>query len=171
MKITDKVPGAFRDQLRALALGLGNLDGEQGRVARMNARNEVRYRLHKLGEVMDAAFPVIPKKVTPKQAQEAGKRSLTQTQRATLWRRKMERVDYAEAPGMYAIRIAQAGIRLRTAPARTGITTPFAPRWALLASMGADDRAAVQKVVALKKDVVARRAFLAANALGAKVSP
>lgn len=170
-----KVPERFEEGMRALSGALRRLRKEQGWQARRNARAEVRHRLRRLRGMMDQEFPVIPKEL-PREKQLRGgkrdlKRSISASQRAAAFARKMARRGYSQIMNTALLTtILEAGVRVSRPPTKSGLVAPYGPDWAIFAAMDGLARSGrynVARVREAKKSITARRALLAAKRLGA----
>jgi len=149
----------FDEDVRQLAKALARLEEGQGRVARNNARGDVRRVLERVRVRMDAAFPVVPK--APK-VRSYGNQALRASRRAaTLQRGGWRAVTDGSPSGPLAL-LAEVGVRVK----RAGPGSVFAPQWALLAA-----RQGRTKLAECKRSIVARKALLAGHALGAGATP
>lgn len=166
------IPVQLDGPVRALLGCLRKLKMTQGRVARMNARRSVRARLNRINNVMNTAFPVIPKLQTIGDfVSEVGRRKgLTPSQRGARFTQRMKRRDYAPVPDRNLREaILKAGVRIIDPPLRSDVVPPYAPRWAILGALHQHGSRGynVAQVRILRKSISKRRVFLAAQRLGA----
>lgn len=148
-------PEEFRDDVRRLARALGRLEQGQLRVARANARLEVRRSLEALRRRLDAAYPPVPK--APRRRAAA--------RPAEARARRLREAGWGEVVNRdLIVAVAAAGVRVRYL---RGVGF-FAPRWAVFAAL---DRRPGQpyneaRVRQCRASRNARQAILAAHALG-----
>lgn len=148
-------PEVYEDAVRRLARALGGLKDDQLRVARANARLEVRRSLEALRRRLDEAHPVVPK--APKERAKprpAGARIA-----------KLKAAGWGNVANRdLIIALGQAGIRVRNVGGSF-----YAPKWAVFAALdkplGTPDFN-VRRVVEARRSTNVRKAILAAHALG-----
>lgn len=167
----------FEKDIRELAAALGRLEEGQGRTARHNARCDVRRVLDRVRVRMDAAFPVVPKKATTAillkdpEAKKALRSSATKLQRAARQALKLKGAGWGEVLNKdLVIGLAEAGVRVR----RLVDGRLFAPKWAVYALLDRPLGATtfnVKKAEECRRSLRARKALLAAQALGAAMLP
>jgi hypothetical protein len=162
----------FEKDVRELAAALGKLEEGQGRIARNNARGDVRRVLDRVRVRMDAAFPVVPKSrmdipMTDPLLRAARKSSATKAQRAARQALKLKHAGWGEVMNKdLVVGLAEAGVRVR----RLTDGRLFAPKWGVYALL---DRPLgmstfnVKKAEECRRSIKARKALLAAQALGA----
>lgn len=169
----------FKRLVRALAVGLGRLDKEQGRISRGNARHEVRLQAKRIIAMMDAEYPVIPKpKLNIGSDERQGRARSSPEQRAARWRLKMKRRGWAPVGDTWKLaRLAEAKASIRRAPIGCNEIGPWTQLWALLAIESAllksallsgnrnDDRTVVASIRTVSKSRTKQRALLAAARL------
>jgi hypothetical protein len=164
----------FRGLVRAMAVNLGRLDKEQGRIARGNARHEVRLQARRLLALMDKEYPNIAKpKLNIGSDTREGRRTSPEAQTAR-WRLKMKRRGWGQVgDGWKLARIAEAKAPLQRPPIRWGHVPneAWTPLWALLAiesvllSDRRDDRVVVARIREASKSLTRRKALLAGASL------
>jgi hypothetical protein len=134
--------------MASLKTALRKLDPEQKRIARRNARNAVFAAQRHLRKVIDEEFPAVAK-------ERAKPRILTLVQK----KKVLEEDGYVELPAgdknQRLIDCAMAGIRVRKLG--TWNVQVWVPSWVLTVKSGN-----VSELRRLKKDIVARKAAMAA---------
>ncbi len=162
----------FDKDVRELAAALGKLEEGQGRIARNNARGDVRRVLDRVRIRMDAAFPVVPKAkldipMTDPLLRAAARSSLSKAQRASRQALKLKRQGWGEVVNKdLVVALAEAGVRVK----RLLDGRLFTPAWAVYALL---DRPLgtstfnVKKAEECRRSIKARKALLAARSLGA----
>lgn len=149
-------PKVFEDDVRRLARGLAKLDHPQLRVARANARLEVRRALETLRRRLNEHFPTVPKAPKPRAApRPAAKRAQALVQAG--W-------GHVQNVSLIAA-LSAAGVRVR----KLRGYGYFAPRWAVFAALDkplGQPEFNVARVEQCRRSITARKALLAAHALG-----
>jgi hypothetical protein len=171
MKVSTKVPATLVYFVRSLARGLGRLDHEQGRIARRFAREAVLKELRNIRQAMDTQFPPIAKAPPANVVfRSRGKRTVGQLM--AVFKGRMQRKNYGPVSDtLLALAIAKSGVRLIDPPKRTQVRVQYAPTWAIVAAVHGGAPGGVYnttKILEVKKSVTARKALLAASALGTR---
>lgn len=132
MKLT-KISPEFENVVRDLAKALGRLEGQQGRLARRNARQAVMSTQGRLRRMLDNLYPSLR---VEKVGEATVTTPLSPAQRAAIFRQKMKRRGYAPVGDSSLVTaILEGGVNITRPPKRSNEMTPYAPAWAVLAAM------------------------------------
>jgi hypothetical protein len=145
-------PEVYEDAVRRLARALGGLEDGQLRVARANARLEVRRAIEALRRRLDEAHPVVPKAAKPRSGPRPAHARIA----------KLHAKGWANVVDLSLMAaFASQGVRVQNVAGKF-----FAPKWAIYAA-AAEPRAGwnVHRIAQAKRSTQVRKALLAARAL------